>query len=464
MAMKIIPVILSGGSGSRLWPLSRKEYPKQVINLLGDHSLFQDTLQRAYAVTSEKPLVISNYSHRFLIAEQAAAIEQGLANIILEPIARNTAPAIALAALEIVAKAGDGLMWVMPADHVVTEVAALKAAVTRAQTFAEQNALVTFGIEPTGPDTNYGYIQQGESMADGVFKVARFVEKPDQATAKDYLSQGGFSWNSGMFLFSVSTYLTELEQHQPEMLQACQKAYADAKQDLSFLIVDQQDFAEAPDISIDYAVMEKTDQAVVVPADLGWNDVGSWVSLSAVLPSDENDNVIQGDVLLHDVTNSYIRAENKLVAAVGLNNHVIVETDDAVLVAHKDDDQQVKKIVEQLKNLQRSEAVHHTTVFRPWGSHRRLIEASGVRVNQIRIKPGEAISMQAHQQRSEHWVVIRGIAQVQSGDVVSQLKAEESTFIPRGAKHQLKNIGEAELEVIEVQTGDYLGEDDVVRF
>ena len=461
--MQLIPIILSGGSGSRLWPLSRNEYPKQIIHLLDHQSLFQATLQRAHAITPNAPVVVANYAHRFLIAEQADEIQQKLQAIILEPIAKNTAPALALAALYVVDHYGDGILWVMPADHVVQHVDVLKNSVERAKPFVEQHKLVTFGVPASRPDTNYGYIERGQQLAEGVFAVKRFVEKPNRTAAEQYLEAGNFDWNSGMFLFTAKTYLQELAQFAPGIVQACQKAYQNSRTDLNFLLVEESYFAASASDSIDYAVMEKTSHAVVVPTEMGWSDVGSWASLADALPKDENENVTQGDVLLHNVKNSYIRAENKLVAAVGLDNHVIVETHDAVLVAHKNDDQNVKKIVEQLKKLSRNEAEHHVTIYRPWGSHTRLIEAPGVRVNRIIIKPAQAIALQTHQHRAEHWVVVKGLAEATCGDKMIQLVPEQSTFIPRGQRHRFRNVGTETLEVIEVQTGDYLGEDDVVR-
>lgn len=464
--MRVIPIILSGGSGSRLWPLSRQEYPKQIIDLVGDHSLFQETLFRAAEITKEKPLVIANYAHRYHLLKQANEINIDLLDLILEPVAKNTAPALALAALYLLQKVGPGaVMLVMPADHVVKKVSVLKRAVDKVLSLlAKQKILITFGIAPTTPETNYGYIQAGGELAPGIFSVREFVEKPDQATAEQYLKQGNYSWNSGMFLFSAQTFLDQLAQYEPGILECAKKALSNAKRDQKFLIPCLASFEQAAAISIDYAVMEKTSQAAVIPVDLGWSDVGSWASLASVLPQDDNHNVTQGDVILKDVKNSYIRAENKLVAAVGIEDHVIVETNDAVLVAHKNCDQEVKKIVEQLKASGRFEAEHHVTVYRPWGSYTRLIELPGVRVNYIKILAGKAITKQVHYKRSEHWVIIHGVAEAGCDGTITHLHAEESTFIARGQEHYLKNEGDQVLEVVEVQTGDYFGEDDIVRY
>lgn len=456
MYSKINPIILSGGSGSRIWPLSRKDYPKHLIPLLGERSLLQETVLRLAGLDGAAPLLVCNQSHRFLIAQEMNEINTQPQSIILEPCARNTAPAIAIAALSLKA---DDLMLVLPADHLVQDEAAFTAAVKAAVPLAQAGHLVTFGVTATSPHTGYGYIQQGDAVGPG-FKVSSFVEKPDLETAQRYLDQGGYYWNAGMFLFKASSYLDALAQFEPEMLQACQKAYEHAQSDLDFIRLDETAFEKAPDISVDYAVMERTDKAVVVPMDAQWSDVGSWDSLYDVSDKDADGNVILGDVLLEGVTNSYIRSSHHLIAAIGLDRHLIVDTPDAVLVAPMSQSQAVKKVVEQLKAQNRHEPLHHQTQYRPWGSHELLIDQGHYQVRRVKIKPGYAISMQRHQKRTEHWVVVQGVASIVCDGQQSELPMNESFYVPRGVAHRVENKTDQSLIFIEVQVGQCLKDDE----
>jgi len=458
------PVLLSGGSGTRLWPLSREAYPKQFLPLAGDDTMLQATWLRVAEIAGTAPIVVANEEHRFLAAEQLRQVGAPAAAIVLEPVGRNTAPAIAAAALQASLHGADPLLLVLPSDHVVRDAQAFRDAVSRASAAADAGALVTFGIVPESPETGFGYIQAGANRAgDSVRKVLRFVEKPDAATAQQYLDAGGYYWNSGMFLFRASRYLEELERFRPDILAAVRAAFAGAKRDGDFIRLDKNAFAACPSDSIDYAVMEKTDAAMVLPVDIGWNDVGSWSALWAVSEQDADGNAHHGDVIAIDSRNSYAYTR-RLVALVGLDDIVVVETDDAVLVAHKSQVQQVKDVVAQLKADRRSQVALHREVHRPWGSYDSVDVGDGFQVKRIKVKPGAALSLQSHKQRAEHWIIVRGVARVTNGDAVFDLHANESTYIPIGAKHRLENPGDEVLQLIEVQSGDYLGEDDIVRY
>jgi mannose-1-phosphate guanylyltransferase / mannose-6-phosphate isomerase len=460
---KLQPVLLSGGSGTRLWPLSREGYPKQFLPLVGDETMLQATWRRVADIAGAAPIVVANEDHRFLVAEQLRQVGAPKPDILLEPMGRNTAPAIALAALQAMHAGEDPLLLVLPSDHVVADANAFRDAVREAAAAAEGGALVTFGILPSAPETGFGYIEAEHAGSDGVRKVRRFVEKPDGATAQRYLDSGGYYWNSGMFLFRASVLLAELERFRPEIVAACRDAFAAAKRDGDFIRVDREAFARCPSDSIDYAVMENTDAAMVLPVDIGWNDIGSWSALWDVAARDEAGNAHHGDVIAVDSRNSYAYAR-RLVALVGVDDLVVVETDDAVLVARKDRVQQVKDVVSQLKAAQRTQAALHREVHRPWGSYDSIDVGDGFQVKRIKVKPGAALSLQSHDKRAEHWIVVRGTARVTRNNDVFELFANQSTYIPIGAKHRLENPGSEMLELIEVQSGAYLGEDDIVRY
>uniref|UniRef100_UPI004047B8AF mannose-1-phosphate guanylyltransferase/mannose-6-phosphate isomerase n=1 Tax=Vibrio anguillarum TaxID=55601 RepID=UPI004047B8AF len=461
----ILPVIMAGGSGSRLWPLSRQQFPKQFLTLLGNDSMLQTTAQRLKGIEHAPALVICNEEHRFSVAEQFRANAIPTSGIILEPVGRNTAPAIALAAMQVINKGDDPLLLVLAADHVIKDEAAFCASVEQAVPFAQADKLVTFGIVPTAPETGYGYIKRGGVQGDDAgFSVSQFVEKPNLATAQDYLASVEYYWNSGMFLFKASTYLAELKTHRPDMFSACEQAMAATQADLDFIRVDKAAFEACPDDSIDYAVMEKTTQAVVVPMDCGWSDVGSWSALWEVSNKDENGNACRGDVINVDTRNTYVHATEKLVTTIGLDDVVVVETKDAILVAKQSEVQQVKKIVEQLKAEDRSEWQHHREVYRPWGKYDSIDNGERFQVKRITVKPGEKLSIQMHHHRAEHWIVVTGTAKVTNGDKELLLTENQSTYIPVGVIHALENPGKVPLELIEVQSGSYLGEDDIVRF
>ncbi|AWH27970.1 mannose-1-phosphate guanylyltransferase/mannose-6-phosphate isomerase [Stenotrophomonas sp. YAU14A_MKIMI4_1] len=455
------PVILSGGSGTRLWPLSREAYPKQFLPLAGDSTMLQATWQRVAPIASGGPLVIANEEHRFVAAEQLQQVGAEPAAIILEPMGRNTAPAIAVAALEATRDGADALLLVLPSDHVITNEAAFRSAVQAAAGAAEAGKLVTFGIVPTGPETGYGYIKAADGQ--GVRAVERFVEKPDLETASGYVASGQYYWNSGMFLFKASRYLQELERFQPQMLAGSRSAWQQARRDADFTRLDKDAFAAVPSDSIDYAVMEKTADAVVVPLDAGWNDVGSWTALRDVSQQDGNGNAHQGDVIAIDCRNTYAYGQ-RLVAMVGLDDVIVVETDDAVLVGKADRMQEVKTVVAQLKADGRSEATWHRKVYRPWGAYDSIDNGERFQVKRITVKPGGTLSLQMHHHRAEHWIVVSGTAEVTRGDEVILLSENQSTYIPLGVTHRLRNPGKLPLELIEVQSGSYLGEDDIVRF
>ena len=458
----MIPVILSGGSGSRLWPLSRKNKPKQFLTLFHDSSMFQSTLTRLNGLDSlEAPLIVCNNEHRFMVAEQLQEIGLEANGIILEPCARNTAPAIALAALKAMDKGEDPLLLVLAADHLISNVESFHKAIEQARILAEQDKLVTFGIQPQSAHTGYGYIEAEEKSQPS--SVKRFIEKPDLATAESYLSAGNFFWNSGMFLFKASAYIKELARFSPEMLSACKQSLEKAVIDLDFVRVDPELFEQSPSDSIDYAVMEKTDKAMVVPLDAGWSDVGSWSSLWEAFSRDADQNVLIGDVLVEDVHNAYIHSENRLVTVLGLDDVIVVETHDAVMVAHKDQAQKVKTIVEELTRQNRKEVETHRKCYRPWGNYDSVDMGDRFQVKRILVNPGASLSLQMHYHRAEHWVVVSGTAEVTRDDEVMLLGENESTFIPLGSVHRLRNPGRVPLEIIEVQSGAYLEEDDIIR-
>jgi mannose-1-phosphate guanylyltransferase/mannose-1-phosphate guanylyltransferase/mannose-6-phosphate isomerase len=458
----MIPVILSGGSGTRLWPLSRGQYPKQFLPLVSENTMLQETLLRLSGLEQlQPPIAVCNEDHRFMLAEQLWELHAKPAAIILEPIGKNTAPAVALAALS--AQSPDDVLLVLPADHVINNLAAFHTAVNQARELAEQGYLVTFGIVPTEPETGYGYIKRASSPQGAAFNVEAFVEKPDLETAKHYLQTGDYFWNSGMFAFKAGVYLAELEKFHPTMLATCKRALSAAKIDLDFVRLNKEIFSTCPSDSIDYAVMEKTDKAVVIPLDADWNDVGSWSALWDVTDKDGSGNAINGDVLTVDTQNSYIHAGSRLVAAIGVRDLVIIETADAVMVAPKDRVQEVKDIVAQLKNLGRKEANIHRKAYRPWGHYDSVDNGERHQTKRIVVKPGARLSLQKHHHRAEHWVVVKGTALVTKGEEKLLISENESIYIPLGIIHCLENPGVIPLEIVEVQSGSYLGEDDIVR-
>jgi mannose-1-phosphate guanylyltransferase/mannose-6-phosphate isomerase len=475
------PVVLSGGSGTRLWPLSREKYPKQLLSLVGNDSLLQATVRRVLGVQNAElaqPMVVCNEEYRFVIAEQLRLLGlQG--TVVLEPFGRNTAPALTIAALAAIKNGSDPVLLVMPADHVITDVAAFQSVVSQGVALAAQGAVVTFGITPDAPETGYGYIQSGavysDAAATGARVIARFVEKPDLATAQTYLADGSYLWNSGLFMMRASVWLAAMGQCRADILAACQSAWDQGKTDGEFVRVGKDAFAQCPSDSIDYAVMERIAGAsnaaagnlppgVVLPLSAGWSDVGAWDALWQVLPKDSRGNVSQGDVLLHDCDNTLALSEGRLIACVGVSDLVVVETADALLVSHKDKTQDVKKIVDALKAKGRSESSIHRKVFRPWGSYDGVDAGERFQVKRIVVKPGGTLSLQMHHHRAEHWIVVSGTARVTCGDKTFLLSENESTFIPLGTTHRLENPGRVPLEMIEVQSGSYLGEDDIVRF
>jgi mannose-1-phosphate guanylyltransferase/mannose-6-phosphate isomerase len=488
----LIPLILSGGSGTRLWPLSRELYPKQLLPLVGSRTMLQETVARVAGVPDVgAPIVVCNESHRFMVAEQLREGGAPAQAIILEPIGRNTAPAVAVAALVALDHARhahdsadpDPLLLVLPADHVIRDVPAFQAAVSAGRAAADDGKLVTFGVVPDRAETGYGYIRRatrkngdahhfprdpsdrsGKMVSVPIFPVQQFVEKPDAATARRYVESGEYYWNSGMFLFRAKAYLAELERHALAMLSACQNSVAAATRDLDFTRLPQEEFAACPSDSIDYAVMEKTSLAVVVPLDAGWSDVGSWSALQDALPRDEAGNVLHGDVLVEDSSGCYLHSTSRLIGAVGLRDHVVVETNDAVLVAPRGRVQDVKQLVSQLKAQGRYETALHREVFRPWGSYDSIDQGDRFQVKRLVVKPGASMSLQLHHHRAEHWIVVTGTARITRGEETFLLGENESTYIPMGTKHRIENPGKVALHIIEVQSGSYLGEDDIVRF
>ena len=460
----LTPVLLSGGVGSRLWPVSREAYPKQFLPLASELSMLQDTMERTRGLESGNPIVICNEDHRFMVAEQLRQLKVDASAIILEPEGRNTAPAVALAALHAIKTDPEALLLVLPADHVITDVEAFTKAVSNGIEEASRGTLMTFGVVPDAPETGYGYLRLGTPKGENLFALDSFVEKPDAATAQEYLDSGKYYWNSGMFLLSAQAYLEELKAFAPTMLAACETAMEQAGGDLDFLRPDKESFTACPSDSIDYAVMEHTKRGGVIPLDCGWSDVGAWSTLWQVSESDGDGNVQIGDVMVEDCHNSYFRSESRLVAATGVDNLIVVETPDAVLIAERDKVQNVKAIVNRLKSEGRSEAALHHRVYRPWGSYESLIEGDRFQVKRIVVNPGQTLSLQMHHHRAEHWIVVHGTAEVTCEDDVFTLREDQSTYIPLGHKHRLANPGKIPLELIEVQSGSYLGEDDIVRF
>ncbi len=462
----LVPVLLCGGVGSRLWPLSRELYPKQFLPLTSDLSLLAETVKRAEAIEGcARPIIVCNDEHRFMVAEELRKLDVSPDAIILEPIGRNTAPALAVAAMRVVGVESDASMLVMPADHIIQDADAFARAVTVGLAQAKAGKLVTFGIVPTAPETGYGYIRRDQQdIGGGSYTIAEFVEKPVQAVAEGYIQDGNYLWNSGMFLMSGQAFLDELQAFAPEILAAVSEAYKAAEKDLDFIRLDKQAFTACPSDSIDYAVMEKTDKGVVVPLSCGWSDIGAWSTLWEIGEKDEGGNVVAGDVILHDSGDSYIHSSSRLVAALGVNNLVVVETADAVLVAEKDRVQDIKAIVSHLKATQRDEISAHTQVYRPWGSYESLVTADRFQVKRIIVNPGQRLSLQMHHHRAEHWIVVSGTAEVTRGEEVFILTEDQSTYISLGTKHRLANPGAIPLVLIEVQSGSYLGEDDIVRF
>ncbi len=462
----IHPVILSGGSGTRLWPLSRAAYPKQLLPLLSERTMLQETALRSLSDAGfAAPVVICNDEHRFLIDEQLRQVGIVPQQILLEPVARNTGPAVAAAALWLMARDPEALMLVQPSDHVIGSVARFHEAVGRGVAAAQAGKLVTFGIKPDRPETGYGYIQIGHALdgGEGVYLVDRFVEKPDRAAAERFVDSGIFSWNSGIFLLGARHFLEDLARLNPDMLAACERAVHKGTDDLGFFRLDAAGLGEAPALSVDRAVMEHTDRAAVVPVDMAWSDLGSWRALQEHGQRDVDGNVVQGDVVLDRVRNSYVRSDSRLVAAIDLDDVVIVATDDAVLVAHAGSAAEVSGVVERLRQRNRPEPLQHTTTYRPWGYYRTVDAGNRFQVKRIMVKPGAKLSLQKHYHRAEHWVVVQGTALVQRGEDRMLVRENESVYIPIGTEHRLENPGKLPLHLIEVQSGPYLGEDDIVR-
>ncbi|WP_020410969.1 mannose-1-phosphate guanylyltransferase/mannose-6-phosphate isomerase [Hahella ganghwensis] len=458
----MIPVILSGGNGSRLWPLSRKMYPKQFLPLIGEETMFQQTLNRLPDNLGE-PIVVCNEEHRFIVAEQMQLIGRKAQAILLEPFGRNTAPAAAMAAFQILESGHDQIMILLPADHHIKDVPAFHEALKKAEQAALEGKLVLFGIEPDQPETGYGYIRKGDSFKELAFDVEAFVEKPDEATAKDYLSSGEYLWNSGMFVMSAERYLQELKQYEPDIYETCQLAFNNCHVDMDFKRLPAESFTHCPDNSIDYAVMEHTRDAVTVPLNAGWSDVGAWSAMWSVNSKDDKGNALHGDVLAEDAQGCFVRGHDKLVALLGVEDLVVVDTQDAVMVAHRDKVQDVKKLVSRMDKAERSETIVHREVFRPWGSYDSVDMGARFQVKRIKVKPGASLSLQKHHHRAEHWIVVQGTARVTCGEQEFLLSENQSTYIPIGEVHRLVNPGKIMLEIIEVQSDTYLGEDDIVR-
>ena len=467
MTTSIHPIILCGGAGTRLWPMSRRLLPKQFLPLISDQSMLQETVLRLGKIEGvQNPLVVSNNEHRFLVAEQLRDAGITSQAQILEPVGRNTAPAVAVAALHLANLDPDALVLVLPADHLIRDVAAFSMAVNKSAVLAKDGWLVTFGIKPDHPATGYGYIEQGDPIDGkaGGFQIARFVEKPDSDRAAQFVQAGRFLWNSGMFAFSVARYLEELGRYRSDILRAAKEAWEKRTQDLDFVRLDTASFGNCPAESIDYAVMERTDRGAVIPADIGWSDVGSWSTLWEVGQKDDANNVCRGDVHAVDAFNCYVRAESRMVSVLGIQDAIIVETDDAVLIANRTHVQKVKDIVLHLEQSRRAEHLSHKRVYRPWGYYESIDEGERFQVKRIMVKPGAALSLQMHHHRAEHWVVVSGTARVTCGEKIVLLSENESTYIPIGTKHRLENPGKMPLFLVEVQSGGYLGEDDIVRF
>ncbi|AIF49390.1 mannose-1-phosphate guanylyltransferase/mannose-6-phosphate isomerase [Dyella japonica] len=462
----LIPLILSGGSGTRLWPISRRNLPKQFLSLAGSETLFQQTVQRALNLAgATSPVVVASDDHRFLAAEQLQALQISNTSILLEPVARNTAPAIAVGALQALTKDPEAIVLVLPADHLVGDAASFSAAVAKAQPLAEQGWLVTFGIRPDRPETGFGYIRRGKALGGGAFQVEQFVEKPQLEVAERYVSSGEYDWNSGMFMFRAASYIDELGKHAPAMLAAARAAFENANIDLDFIRLEAKTFASAPSDSIDYAVMEKTSRAAVVPVACQWSDIGSWDALWLAAEKDANGNHVEGDVIALDTRGSLVRSHDRhMVATIGLKDVVVVTTPDATLVAHRNASQEVKRVVEKLKDAGRTEHDLHRVVHRPWGTYDSLERGDRFQVKRIVVKPGASLSLQMHHHRAEHWIVVKGVAEVTCDDKVFLLAENQSTYLPLGSKHRLRNPGKVPVELIEVQSGSYLGEDDIVRF
>jgi mannose-1-phosphate guanylyltransferase/mannose-6-phosphate isomerase len=463
--MQIVPVILSGGSGTRLWPLSRKQHPKQYLPLAGDNTMLQETILRLSGLDNlADPIIICNADHRFLVAEQCQQIDIINPTILLEPVGRNTAPAIAAAALQCIKDSDNAVLLVLSADHVIQDVEAFHQAINIASNQAQESRLVTFGIVPTDANTGYGYIKSSKNNADGAHKVEEFVEKPDLKTAESYLEQGNYLWNSGMFMFKADTLINELTTHSPDIVTSVSDAVNNAVQDLDFTRLEKQAFESSPSDSIDYALMEKSDNVVVVPLDAQWNDIGSWFALYDIGTKDSNGNVIQGDVFTEETTNTYINANHHMVAVIGVDNLIVIDTPDATFIATQDKAQEVKGVVESLQANGRDEGGAHRKVYRPWGWYDSIESGKHFQVKHLHVNPGAKLSLQMHHKRAEHWVVVSGIATVINGEDVLTLAEGESTYITIGTKHSLENKSGEPLEIIEVQSGVYLGEDDIVRF
>ncbi len=458
----IVPVILSGGSGSRLWPLSRKLYPKQFINLVNETTLFQDTIMRLPEIVLD-PLIICNEEHRFIVAEQLRQIQSKNKGIILEPVGKNTAPAIALAAMNLLSKNEDPVLLVLSADHLIDSNQKFHNSIRVANSLAEQGKMVSIGIKPSKPEIGYGYIETDNTKKNEYYKIISFTEKPSLDLAQKYLDSKNYYWNSGIFMFKASSFLRELEEHEPEIYSICKKSYISNTQDLDFIRLDSNEFHKCPEKSIDYAVMEKTKNGVVVPFDGIWSDIGSWESLWDSKLKDNNNNYSEGDVILSKVKNSYIHSSNRLVSVNDLSDLVIIDTQDALLVSSKKGSQDIKKIVEILKKDNRSEPDNHRKVYRPWGYFDSIDSDKGFQVKRIFVNPGAKLSLQKHNHRAEHWVIVKGVAVITCGEKVFKLKENQSTYIPQGEIHRLENQEKYPLEIIEIQTGTYLGEDDIIR-
>jgi len=463
--MQIIPVILSGGSGTRLWPLSRKQYPKQYLPLASDNTMLQETILRLNGLDNlADPIIVCNADHRFLVAEQCQQIDIKNPTILLEPVGRNTVPAIAAAALQSLQDSEDSTLLVLSADHVIQDIDAFHKAINLASQQAQSGKMTTFGIVPTGANTGYGYIKSSKDNINGVYKVEEFVEKPDLKTAQSYLEQGNYLWNSGMFMFKAAVLIDELTTHSPEIIASVNNAVNNAEQDLDFIRLDKQAFESSPSDSIDYALMEKSDNVVVVPLDARWNDIGTWSALHDIGIKDTNGNVIKGDAITQDTTNTYINANHHIVATIGVDNLIVVDTSDATFIATQGKAQEVKSLVESLQADGRDEGVMHRKVYRPWGWYDSIESGKHFQVKRLHVNPGAKLSLQMHHKRAEHWVVVHGTATVTNGDKIFDLNKGESTYIPLGVTHALENNTQNPLEIIEVQSGAYLGEDDIVRF